>query len=113
VVIPANIISDQEWTQLRLHLGLSVRQAEIVKRVLYGKPTVEIAHELAIPVRTVRTKIEQLCRQFDLTNRFELVLYVLTSLRECLGENDQSFFSPSWNHVEAVPYLWRGHKNSH
>lgn len=112
MVIPANIISDLEWTQLRLHLGLSVKQAEIVKRVLYGKPTGEIARDLAIPARTVRTKIEQMYREFGLANRYELVVYVLKSLRECSGEGDQSFFSPRWNHLGAVPRLWKGKEDS-
>jgi DNA-binding CsgD family transcriptional regulator len=112
VVIPANIISDLEWTQLRLYLGLSVKQAEIVKRVLYGKPTGEIARDLAIPARTVRTKIEQLYREFGLTNRYELVVYVLKSLRECSGEGGRSFLSPRWNHLEAAPRLWREKEES-
>lgn len=112
MVIPANIISDLEWAQLRLHLGLSVRQAEIVKRVLYGKPTGEIARELAIPVRTVRTKIEQMYREFGLANRYELVSYILAALRECLKKGHQPSFSPSRSHLEAVPHLWKGQTRS-
>jgi DNA-binding NarL/FixJ family response regulator len=92
VAIPADVISEHEWTQLRQHLGLSARQVEILKGVIYGRSAGAIGRELGIPTRTVRTKIVRLYRDFAVSNRVDLVLRVLVSLRRCWEEDDQLFF---------------------
>jgi DNA-binding CsgD family transcriptional regulator len=91
VPIPADVISEQEWTQLRQHLSLSAREAEILKRVIYGKSTGEIAYELGLSTRTVRTKIDRMYKEFDLSDRVNLVLHVLVSLRECWEQDNRPF----------------------
>lgn len=90
--VPRDILSEQDWTVLRQHLGLSVRQAEIVKGLFYGKSHEEIARQLAIRPRAVRAQMGRLYHAFGVSDRLELILHVLASLREC-GEQDDRFLS--------------------
>ena len=83
-----DVISEHEWTQLRAHWGLSRQQTEIMKGVFRGKPEGEIARELMILPHTVRTQIDHIYREFGLSNRLQLVLHVLASLREFSGRSD-------------------------
>ncbi len=94
MTIPHSIISEAEWAALRRHLGLSVRQAEIVKGLFYGKSREEIARELAVRPQTVGTHIRWLRREFGVSNRLELIVHVLASLREC--QKDDEPFSAEW-----------------
>ncbi len=75
-------ISAEEWETLRRSLGWSLLQTEIMRRLLMGKSYQEIAREMAIRPRTVRTTVERLYRQFGVSDRVQLVLHVLTVLRE-------------------------------
>jgi len=82
VTIRTNAISEEEWDILRRSLGLSLLHTEIVRRLFLGKSHHEIAREMAIRPRTVRTVVNRLCREFGVSNRVQLVLHVLTVLRE-------------------------------
>ena len=84
-----DILSEQDWAALRRHLGLSLRQGEIVKGLFYGSSHEEIAGKLAIQPHVVSAQISQLLREFGVSNRLELILHVLASLRECSEENDR------------------------
>ena len=64
-------------------LGLSPRQAQIIRLVLQGNADKQIAHELNVSVATVRTHMRRLFDKFDLHDRLELILLVLASLRGC------------------------------
>ncbi len=75
-------ISGRQWVQLRQCLGLSRLQSEIVRRLFSGKSHQEIARELAISPERVRTQIDDVYRDFGVSNRVQLVLHVLTTLRE-------------------------------
>jgi len=88
VTIRDDLISEHEWMQLRAHWGLSRQQTEIMKRVFRGEPEGEIARDLMILPCTVRTQIDHVYREFGLSNRLHLVLYVLASLREFSGPSD-------------------------
>ena len=85
-----NVISEQEWMELRQSLGLSQLQTEIVRRLAGGKSQQEIARELAIRPRTVRTHTDHICRKFGVYNRVQLVLYVLAVLQELWGQEGES-----------------------
>ncbi|MBN2130826.1 MAG: helix-turn-helix transcriptional regulator [Sedimentisphaerales bacterium] len=76
-----DLISEQEWNQLRQHLDLSPRQAQIVREILRAKSDKQIARDLGIALPTLRTHMGRLFRKFDLNDRTELVLHVLMSLR--------------------------------
>jgi len=91
VAIRRDVLSEEEWTELRRCLGLSLLQTEIVRRVFCGKSRHEIAREMAIGPRTVRTQVDRLYREFGVSNRVQLVLHVLASLRE------------SWRKEKASP----------
>ncbi len=75
-------ISAEEWETLRRSLGWSLLQTEILRRLFAGKSYQEIAREMAIRPRTVRTTIERLYRQFGVSDRVQLVVHILTILRE-------------------------------
>ncbi len=78
----SNAISAQEWETLRRALGLSLLQVEIIKWLIRGKSHQEIAREMAIRPRTVRTVVSRLYREFGVSDRVQLILHVLTVLRE-------------------------------
>ncbi len=75
-------ISGRQWVELRQCLGLSRLQSEIVRGLFSGKSRPEIARELAISPDRVRTQIDDVYRDFGVSNRVQLVLHVLTTLRE-------------------------------
>ncbi|MBN2133875.1 MAG: helix-turn-helix transcriptional regulator [Sedimentisphaerales bacterium] len=81
VVANTELISEQEWAQLQHRLGLSPRQAQIVREILHAKSDKQIAHDLNIALPTVRTHMGRLFRKFDLNDRIELVVHVFVSLR--------------------------------
>lgn len=91
VTVRGDLISEREWAQLGRHLELSDLETEIVKRVFLGKTDEEIARELSILPRTVRTQIEHVYREYGLSNRLQLVLHVLTSLRACWEQDEPPF----------------------
>jgi DNA-binding CsgD family transcriptional regulator len=77
-----NAISAQEWETLRRSLGLSLLQSEIMTRLVQGKSYPEIAREMALRPRTVRTVVNRLYREFGVAGRVQLILHVLTVLHE-------------------------------
>lgn len=77
----SELVSENEWVQLRKTAGLSPRQADIVRHIVRGKSDKQIASELNITVPTVRTHIDRLFRKFDLNDRMELLVYVFVLLR--------------------------------
>ena len=82
------VISEQEWIELRQCLGLSRLQTDILRRVLRGKLRHEIARELGISPRMVRTQTDHLYRKFDVSTKVELTVRVLTALRESWEEGE-------------------------
>lgn len=90
--------SEGEWARLRKHLGLPPRQAEIARHILCGKSDKRIADDMGISVSTVRTHLGRLLGKFGLSDRVELLLYLLARLRElddrldnapeCTAENE-------------------------
>jgi DNA-binding CsgD family transcriptional regulator len=77
-----NAISAQEWETLRRSLGLSLLQTEVLRRLVQGKSHPEIAREMALRPRTVRTVVNRLYREFGAAGRVQLILHILTVLRE-------------------------------
>ena len=88
--IRTDLISEWEWEQLRQHLGLADQQADIVRLLFWGRSDVEIAQTLGIGLRTARTQIDHVYQTFDLSNRLQLVLHVLASLRDCGAGDDEA-----------------------
>ncbi len=82
VTTQKSFLSDQEWVQVRQGLGLSPRQAEIVRHLLLGESDKQIAKELSISIPTVRTHLGRLFQKFDLNDRVELILHIFGRVRE-------------------------------
>ena len=91
MTIRDDLISEEEWTELGQYLGLSEQQTEVVRRIFCGKSRHEIACELAIRPGTVRTQISRIYREFGVSNRVQLAVYVLASLREYWGERESLY----------------------
>jgi len=81
IALHCQVISEAEWLTLRDGLGLSSRQADIIRRILGGASDKQIAGDLEIAVPTVRTHLSRVFRRFDLNDRVELLLYVLARIR--------------------------------
>jgi DNA-binding CsgD family transcriptional regulator len=82
VTTQKSFLSDQEWVQVRQALGLSPRQAEIVRHLLLGESDKQIAKELRISIPTVRTHLGRLFQKFELNDRVELILHIFGQVRE-------------------------------
>ena len=91
VAANTELISEQEWAQLQHRLGLSPRQAQIVREIVHAKSDKQIARDLDIALPTVRTHMGRLFRKFDLNDRTELVLRIFVSLREYAKNSNRSF----------------------
>ena len=78
----SNIMSAEDWETLRRSLSLSLLQTEVIRRLFEGKSHQEIAREMALRPRTVRTVVNRLYREFGVAGRAQLILHVLTVLRE-------------------------------
>jgi DNA-binding CsgD family transcriptional regulator len=82
VTTQRSFLSDREWAQVRQSLGLSPRQAEIVRHLLLGESDKQIAKELQISIPTVRTHLGRLFQKFELNDRVELILHIFSRVRE-------------------------------
>jgi len=92
MAIRTDAISEEEWAILRRSLGLSLLQTAIVKRLFRGRSRQEIAREMAIRPRMVRTQTDRLYRELGVSNRVQLVLYLLASLRESWEQEGESLY---------------------
>ncbi len=88
-----DLFSDGQWTRAQQELGLSPRQAQIVRLILEGNADKQIAQRLNISMTTVRTHLHRLFEKFTINDRLELTLLVLTSLRGRLGKHPVEPFS--------------------
>lgn len=82
----AELRSEQEWSLLKENLGLSSREAEIVRRILHARSDRQVAQDLNISVPTVRAHMINLLQKFDVNDRAELLAYVSMSVWAC--QND-------------------------
>jgi DNA-binding NarL/FixJ family response regulator len=89
-MIHREAISEEEWTELRRDLRLSQLQTDIVKQLFRGRSCHEIGRELALRPRTVRTQAHRLYSMFGVSNRIQLILRVLASLRMYGEEEGES-----------------------
>lgn len=82
MTIRTDAILAEEWETLRRSLGWSLLTTEVLRRLFAGQSYQETAREMAIRPRTVRTALNRLYREFGVSNRVQLLLCVLTVLRE-------------------------------
>ena len=75
------LVTEQEWISVRETLGLSPRQAQVVKALLRAKGDKQIARDIGISVPTVRTHLDRLFQKLDVEDRMELVVHVFGRIR--------------------------------
>ena len=67
-----------DWNDFVAELGLSPRQSAIVGLIFRGKKDKQIALELGISQHTVRTYVKRIFDRFDVSDRTELILKLVT-----------------------------------
>ncbi len=82
--------SEGEWARLKEHLGLPPRQAELARHILCGRSDRQIAGEMGISMATIRTHLRRLLAKYGLSDRVELLLYLLARLREVGDRSDNA-----------------------
>ena len=87
------VISEQEWDRVRQYFRLSLLQTEIMRRLCEGRSRQQIAREMTIRPRTVRTTAERLYRQFGVSDRVQLVLHVLVAVRHLWEWEENSLYT--------------------
>ena len=84
----SDLFSDGEWTRAQQELGLSRRQAQIVRLVLEGNADKQIAQKAEhLHDHGCARSLHRLFEKFKLNDRLELTLLVLASLRGRLGRS--------------------------
>jgi DNA-binding CsgD family transcriptional regulator len=63
----ARTTSRQQW--VGAHLGLSRREAEVLRCVAHGRSVDEVAAELGVGRETVRTHLQQIYRKLGVNDR--------------------------------------------
>ncbi len=69
-------IQDEEGEELD-EGALTLREVEILQQMAFGKTNQEIADELFLSERTVRTHVTNILAKLGLSNRTQAVLYAL------------------------------------
>lgn len=76
-----NLINDIEWTAVKTHARLSMREGQVCRLLFEGNKRDEIAEMLGISPRTVRYHLESLHKKLQVNTRVGLVLRII-QLRE-------------------------------
>jgi DNA-binding NarL/FixJ family response regulator len=71
----SEVFTENEWLEVLNELSLSPRQSEVINR------------ELQISVPTLRTYLNRIFTKFEVQDRVELVLYVVSQFREGCRSN--------------------------
>lgn len=74
-------LTDEEWRLVVQHLALSPQQTKIVRLILHGKRDKQIAASLSLSEATVRTHLARLFTRLGVSDRVELVLFAVASIR--------------------------------
>jgi DNA-binding NarL/FixJ family response regulator len=75
-----SLIDDSAWLQVRRRLGISARQAEILRFLFDGNAEKEIADRLSISERTVHAHMTRIHLRLAVHNRAQLLTRVLVAL---------------------------------
>ncbi len=87
LVSETEIFTESEWLEIVKELSLPPRQAEVIKYLFLGHSDKQIAMELKICVATVRAHLSRIFSRFDVQDRTELVLYVVSYFCNSSGTN--------------------------
>jgi len=76
-----SVFAPREWRSLAAALGLSPREAGVVRAVFDGASERRIAEELGLSPHTVHTYIWRIYRKLQVQNREELLVRVFAEFR--------------------------------
>ena len=82
-----NLISNAEWSAVKSHARLSMREGQVCRLLFEGNKRDEIAEMLGISPRTVRYHLESLHKKLQISTRVGLVLRMV-QLRDFLVEKN-------------------------
>jgi len=82
-----NLISDPEWTAVKTHARLSMREGQVCRLLFEGNKRDEIAAMLGISPRTVRYHLESLHKKLQVNTRVGLVLRMI-QLRDFIARKN-------------------------
>ena len=80
------LFSDDEWDRLVEQMGITERQAEILQRVIDGQTDKQISLDLGIREPTVRSHLQRLFQEFDVSDRTALAITVFRIFRVATGD---------------------------
>ena len=78
---PDDVFSPEEWREVFSELGLSPRQAGIVRLLFRGCCDKQIARGLGVKETTLRTHMSRLCEKLEVNGRVEIILTVFKKFR--------------------------------
>lgn len=85
-----NLISDVEWTAVKTHARLSMREGQVCRLLFEGNKRDEIAEMLGISPRTVRYHLESLHKKLQVNTRVGLVLRMIQLRDFIVNKNAQA-----------------------
>ena len=80
------LLSQDQWLSVQRRLGISPRQAELIRWMLEGKSPEQIAAAMHIKVRTVTTHRERLYKTLNVHNGLGLAGKVIEALKPMLKD---------------------------
>ena len=98
-----SIFNEKEWEVLAEELSLSPRQYQIVQHLFHGKSDKQIAKEVGIALPTVRTHLGRLFAKFNIQDRNELILYVISHFRHGSSKKEPSASSTTSKLPNCAP----------
>ena len=78
----SRLFRDEEWCVLVNRLGLSPREAEIVRLIFDDLSKDAIARQLSLSSHTIQTYLRRLYRKLDVRSRGELLILVFFEFLE-------------------------------
>ena len=75
------IFSEYEWQQLEKELEIPRRQSDVIRCLFSGYSDKQIAKHMNVAIPTVRTHMSRAFQKFDLNDREELILHIISHFR--------------------------------
>lgn len=86
-VLPgAGVVSVGDWAMIVCRLGLSMREAQIIRHIVAEQKDQAIALELGISYNTLRTQLSRLYTKLGVQTRVGVVVAVFSEELKIVGE---------------------------
>ena len=73
------VLSGADWERIRGKLGLSLRESEVVQRIMWGYKLLAIANDMGLSLGTVKTYSQRVYRKLGISDQRELTFAVITA----------------------------------